>query len=67
MNVIGEFDDQGKCDIDRDHNFIIVHPDILLSGTRVKTTCLLNILFMYFGFWQYAWWHYTGGYSQTLL
>ncbi|XP_059451094.1 DNA replication ATP-dependent helicase/nuclease JHS1 isoform X1 [Corylus avellana] len=35
VNVIGEFDDQGKCDIDRDSNFIIVHPDILLSGTRV--------------------------------
>ncbi|GMY22919.1 DNA replication ATP-dependent helicase/nuclease JHS1 isoform X2 [Fagus crenata] len=35
VNVIGEFDDQGKCDVDRDNNFIIVHPDILVSGTRV--------------------------------
>ncbi|KAM4081953.1 hypothetical protein ACJW30_11G132500 [Castanea mollissima] len=35
VNVIGEFDDQGKCDVDHDNNFIIVHPDILVSGTRV--------------------------------
>ncbi|XP_030966740.1 DNA replication ATP-dependent helicase/nuclease JHS1 isoform X1 [Quercus lobata] len=35
VNVIGEFDDQGKCDVDRDNNFIIVHPDVLVSGTRV--------------------------------
>jgi DNA replication ATP-dependent helicase Dna2 len=35
VNVIGEFDDQGKCDVDRDNNLLIVHPDILVSGTRV--------------------------------
>ncbi|XP_040995352.1 DNA replication ATP-dependent helicase/nuclease JHS1 [Juglans microcarpa x Juglans regia] len=38
VNVIGNFDEQGKCDIDRDSNFIIVHPDILLSGTRVAAS-----------------------------
>lgn len=35
VNVIGEFDDQVKCDVDRDNNLLIVHPDILVSGTRV--------------------------------
>lgn len=35
MNVIGEFDDQGRCHIDHDNNFVILHPDILVSGTRV--------------------------------
>ncbi|KAF9669729.1 hypothetical protein SADUNF_Sadunf14G0137400 [Salix dunnii] len=35
VNVIGEFDDQGKCDVDSDSNLLIVHPDILVSGTRV--------------------------------
>lgn len=35
VNVIGEFDDQGKCDVGRENNLLIVHPDILVSGTRV--------------------------------
>lgn len=35
VNVIGEFDNQGNCDIDHEKNFVIVHPDILISGTRV--------------------------------
>lgn len=35
VHVIGEFDDEGKCDVNRDKNFLIVHPDILVSGTRV--------------------------------
>ncbi|XP_057995142.1 DNA replication ATP-dependent helicase/nuclease JHS1-like isoform X2 [Hevea brasiliensis] len=38
VNVIGEFDDQGKCKVDHDHNLLIVHPDILLSGTRVAAS-----------------------------
>uniref|UniRef100_A0A3N7FZF6 DNA helicase n=1 Tax=Populus trichocarpa TaxID=3694 RepID=A0A3N7FZF6_POPTR len=38
VNVIGEFDDQGKCDVDRDNNLLIVHPDILVSGTRVAAS-----------------------------
>ncbi|KAL1802450.1 hypothetical protein ACET3Z_031097 [Daucus carota] len=35
VQVIGEFDEQGKCDVNRDKNFLIVHADILMSGTRV--------------------------------
>lgn len=35
VHVIGEFDSQGKCDVDHEKNFVIVHPDILVSGTRV--------------------------------
>lgn len=35
IHVIGEFDSEGKCEINRGKNFLIVHPDILVSGTRV--------------------------------
>ncbi|XP_060219092.1 DNA replication ATP-dependent helicase/nuclease JHS1 [Lycium barbarum] len=35
IHVIGEFDSEGKCEINREKNFLIVHPDILVSGTRV--------------------------------
>nr|GEY09077.1 DNA replication ATP-dependent helicase/nuclease DNA2 [Tanacetum cinerariifolium] len=35
VHVIGEFNEEGKCDVNRDSNFLIVHPDILVSGTRV--------------------------------
>ncbi|KAK7256275.1 hypothetical protein RIF29_29716 [Crotalaria pallida] len=35
VNVIGQFDEGGNCNIDLDNNFLIVHPDILVSGTRV--------------------------------
>jgi hypothetical protein len=35
VNVIGQFDEGGNCDINHDNNFLIVHPDILVSGTRV--------------------------------
>ncbi|KAJ4727342.1 DNA replication ATP-dependent helicase Dna2 [Melia azedarach] len=38
VNVIGEFDDQGKCDVGRENNLLIVHPDILVSGTRVAAS-----------------------------
>ncbi|CAJ1958757.1 unnamed protein product [Sphenostylis stenocarpa] len=34
VHVIGQFDEGGNCDIDHDKNFLIVHPDILVSGTR---------------------------------
>ncbi|KAK8715914.1 hypothetical protein V6N13_043239, partial [Hibiscus sabdariffa] len=34
VNVIGEFDEEGKCNVDHENNFIIIHPDILVSGTR---------------------------------
>ncbi|EOA38778.1 hypothetical protein CARUB_v10011024mg [Capsella rubella] len=35
INVIGEFDGDGKCDVDHQNNFLIVHPDTLIAGTRV--------------------------------
>ncbi|XP_059633769.1 DNA replication ATP-dependent helicase/nuclease JHS1 [Cornus florida] len=38
IHVIGEFDDQGTCNVNRDNNFLIVHPDILVSGTRVAAS-----------------------------
>ncbi|KAM0935396.1 putative DNA helicase [Dioscorea sansibarensis] len=36
--TIGEFDEQGKCVVDHDNNLMIIHPDILLSGTRVASS-----------------------------
>ncbi|KAK7350768.1 hypothetical protein VNO77_09705 [Canavalia gladiata] len=38
VNIIGQFDEGGSCDVDHDNNFLIVHPDILLSGTRVAAS-----------------------------
>ncbi|GFP90454.1 DNA replication ATP-dependent helicase/nuclease dna2 [Phtheirospermum japonicum] len=38
VHVIGEFDAQGKCDVNREKNFLIVHPDIFVSGTRVSAS-----------------------------
>ncbi|KAK2968501.1 hypothetical protein RJ640_027551 [Escallonia rubra] len=35
VNVIGKFDGQGRCDVSHESNFLIVHPDTLVSGTRV--------------------------------
>ena len=35
VHIIGEFDYEGKCDVNHEKNFLIVHPDILVSGTRV--------------------------------
>ncbi|KAL6559283.1 hypothetical protein OROGR_004400 [Orobanche gracilis] len=38
VHVIGEFDALGKCDVNREKNFLVVHPDILVSGTRVSAS-----------------------------
>lgn len=38
VNVIGEFDKDGKCIVDRNNNLFILHPDILVSGSRVIVT-----------------------------
>nr|XP_016503533.1 PREDICTED: DNA replication ATP-dependent helicase/nuclease DNA2 isoform X3 [Nicotiana tabacum] len=38
IHVIGEFDSEGKCEINREKNFLIVHPDVLVSGTRVASS-----------------------------
>ncbi|KAL4585843.1 hypothetical protein LXL04_010469 [Taraxacum kok-saghyz] len=35
VHVIGEFSEEGRCDVNHDKGFLIVHPDILVSGTRV--------------------------------
>ena len=49
IHVIGKFDDQGKCDIDHKNNFLIVNPDILMSGTRVIIIiCLLKCCGIFF-------------------
>ncbi|RXH93242.1 hypothetical protein DVH24_013818 [Malus domestica] len=42
VNVIGEFDNQGQCHVDRHNNFIIVHPDVLVSGTRVTASFICS-------------------------
>ncbi|KAL6651284.1 hypothetical protein ACP70R_010209 [Stipagrostis hirtigluma subsp. patula] len=38
VNVIGEFSEQGKCIVDHDSNLVIVHPELLISGTRVASS-----------------------------
>lgn len=48
IHVIGEFDGHGKCDVNRDQNYIIVHPEVLVSGTRVL------FLFEYFSGYVYV-------------
>ncbi|KAL6069587.1 Tripartite DNA replication factor [Balamuthia mandrillaris] len=35
VNVIGDFDKDGHCVIDKDRNLIILHPDLLISGTSI--------------------------------
>uniref|UniRef100_J3M0U5 DNA replication ATP-dependent helicase/nuclease n=1 Tax=Oryza brachyantha TaxID=4533 RepID=J3M0U5_ORYBR len=38
VSVIGEFTDQGICVVDRDKNLVVVHPELLISGTRVASS-----------------------------
>ncbi|VVA90552.1 unnamed protein product [Arabis nemorensis] len=38
INVIGDFDGDGKCDVDHQNNFLIVHPDTLVAGTKVAAS-----------------------------
>ncbi|XP_020085618.1 DNA replication ATP-dependent helicase/nuclease DNA2 isoform X2 [Ananas comosus] len=38
VNVVGEFNDQGKCIVNHTKNLVIVHPEILISGTRVASS-----------------------------
>ncbi|CAH8383900.1 unnamed protein product [Eruca vesicaria subsp. sativa] len=38
INVIGDFDGEGKCDVDHQNNFLIVHPDTLVAGTKVAAS-----------------------------
>lgn len=61
--MIGEFDEQGKCDVDRDNNLLIVHPDILVSGTRVIHTFLSELmLYISYDFCSFS----NGGCSSGL-
>jgi hypothetical protein len=36
VSVIGEFGDQGECIVDHDSNLVIIHPELLISGTQVS-------------------------------
>lgn len=47
MNIVGQFNEQGNCDVDHDSNYLIVHPDILVSGTRVFVTCYFNTIIIW--------------------
>uniref|UniRef100_A0A0D9W8R2 DNA replication ATP-dependent helicase/nuclease n=1 Tax=Leersia perrieri TaxID=77586 RepID=A0A0D9W8R2_9ORYZ len=38
VSVIGEFTDQGICIVDHDKNLVIVHPELLISGTQVASS-----------------------------
>lgn len=47
VHVVGEFDNQGKCVVDHSNNLLIVHPEILLSGSQVTISyslCCLSSL-----------------------
>jgi hypothetical protein len=46
VSVIGEFNDQGKCIVDHDNNLVIVHPELLISGTRVSAILCVLIKFV---------------------
>uniref|UniRef100_A0A803M4H9 DNA replication ATP-dependent helicase/nuclease n=1 Tax=Chenopodium quinoa TaxID=63459 RepID=A0A803M4H9_CHEQI len=35
IRVVGEFDNQGNCNVNHDNNLLVIHPNLLLSGTRV--------------------------------
>lgn len=35
VNVIGDFVN-GKCRIDQCNNLLVVHPDVLIAGSKVK-------------------------------
>uniref|UniRef100_A0ACD5UV27 Uncharacterized protein n=1 Tax=Avena sativa TaxID=4498 RepID=A0ACD5UV27_AVESA len=38
VSVIGEFSDQGECIVGHDSNLVIIHPELLISGTRVASS-----------------------------
>ncbi|TVU15982.1 hypothetical protein EJB05_39528, partial [Eragrostis curvula] len=38
VSVIGEFNDQGKYIVDHDRNLVVIHPELLISGTRVASS-----------------------------
>lgn len=38
VNVIGKFDENGRCRVSNNENFIVVEPDLLLSGTSIVSS-----------------------------
>ncbi|XP_051146312.1 DNA replication ATP-dependent helicase/nuclease JHS1 [Andrographis paniculata] len=38
VHVIGDFDAQGNCHVNHEKNYLIVHPELLVSGTRVSAS-----------------------------
>ncbi|CAM6090767.1 unnamed protein product [Calypogeia fissa] len=38
VNVIGDFDTDGECVIDREHNLMVINPDLLVSGSKVGSS-----------------------------
>ncbi|XP_077997914.1 DNA replication ATP-dependent helicase/nuclease DNA2-like [Glandiceps talaboti] len=36
--VLGDFDDTDRCTVDQNNNFVIVEPDLLLSGTSIASS-----------------------------
>ncbi|BBN05891.1 DNA replication ATP-dependent helicase/nuclease Dna2 [Marchantia polymorpha subsp. ruderalis] len=38
VNVLGDFDEANNCVIDREHNLLIINPDILISGSKVGSS-----------------------------
>ena len=45
IRVIGEFDLEHSCNVNREKNLVIVHPNLLLSGTRVSFALLSLFVF----------------------
>lgn len=38
VNVVGKFDDDGKCVVSHNENLVVIFPDVLVSGTRVASS-----------------------------
>jgi len=49
VNVVGTFDTDGICHVTNESNFIVVHPDHLLSGTSVVSSvhCMRRFSFTF--------------------
>ena len=38
VNIVGDFNDDKVCRVTNDENFVVVNPDILVSGTSVVSS-----------------------------
>jgi hypothetical protein len=45
VNVIGEFGSDGTCVLDHNQNLLVVHPDLLISGSRVLLLTVPHLVF----------------------